>query len=122
LPCTSKCERLLICGHACESSCGVPCQPCTKRKCLFQPCHHVRCKSKCEDPCTTPCKVMKYLDKIFELHLFVLGMHKVLKTGVNTNNLRFSSFSTFPVRLDSFCCILFKKSIYYKTTLHSTKN
>ncbi len=50
--CTSKCDRILTCGHACEFPCTPSCPPCIKPCANF--CKHNRCPKKCFEPCA-PC-------------------------------------------------------------------
>ena len=52
LGCTSKCDRILTCGHSCEFPCTPSCPPCTKPCDNF--CTHSRCPKKCFEPCA-PC-------------------------------------------------------------------
>ena len=58
LPCSQKCSRDLLCGHACSKAChgGTTCPPCA-RLCSAK-CMHGQCKGLCTDlcsPCAEPC-------------------------------------------------------------------
>lgn len=58
VPCQDQCRRRLLCGHDCDGgTCGAPCEPCKKKKCLVAACGHKECRANCEDPCLTSCKV-----------------------------------------------------------------
>lgn len=58
LPCGQKCDRTLLCGHACGIPChgGSTCPPCT-HPCAAK-CVHSQCQGHCTDmcaPCAEPC-------------------------------------------------------------------
>ncbi len=48
-PCLHKCERLLICSHKCKEPCTRDCPPCPR------PCENFCIHSKCSKPCGQPC-------------------------------------------------------------------
>lgn len=52
LPCSHRCERLLVCSHTCKEPCTRDCPPC------MMPCEncciHSKCKNRCGQPCA-PC-------------------------------------------------------------------
>lgn len=54
LPCGQKCDRTLLCGHACGKPChgGSTCPPCT-HPCAAK-CVHSQCQGRCTDMCA-PC-------------------------------------------------------------------
>ncbi|CAK1556370.1 unnamed protein product [Leptosia nina] len=52
-PCSSKCEKEIICGHWCMEPCNMICPPCN-RPCEVS-CPHSKCKNQCGKPCVA-CK------------------------------------------------------------------
>ena len=52
VPCKSKCDRPLFCGHNCSESCTRNCPPCQKVCANY--CKHSKCTKKCGEVCQ-PC-------------------------------------------------------------------
>eukprot|EP01054_Gregarina_sp_Poly1_P009913 Gregarina_sp_Poly_1__9912@NODE_649_length_6956_cov_63_385832_g380_i2_p1_GENE_NODE_649_length_6956_cov_63_385832_g380_i2NODE_649_length_6956_cov_63_385832_g380_i2_p1_ORF_typecomplete_len2146_score230_49AAA_12/PF13087_6/4_4e47AAA_11/PF13086_6/7_3e27AAA_11/PF13086_6/1_4e16AAA_30/PF13604_6/1_1e09AAA_30/PF13604_6/0_019Viral_helicase1/PF01443_18/1_1Viral_helicase1/PF01443_18/6e07AAA_19/PF13245_6/1_5e08ResIII/PF04851_15/1_1e06ResIII/PF04851_15/2_1e03UvrDhelicase/PF00580_21/3_3e05DUF2075/PF09848_9/1_2e0 len=54
--CSAQCNKILFCGHACDTKCPQLCGPCTKA--CPRACRHRKCAKRCSEvcePCLQPC-------------------------------------------------------------------
>lgn len=97
LPCGQKCDRTLLCGHACGKPChgGSTCPPCT-HPCAAK-CVHSQCQGRCTDMCAPraePCpwhcdhQVCHLLQQPHPWSFFHVCMYKVAKYTLVRDKVR----------------------------------